>query len=217
MSIGRLRQGGSAPRRVWTWSKDLTEPEPKVVAFPGAAGGMSKLDGGALAALLGGRIRGLRRVCGAMLGGVVLLAAASFVVVRVVAVPQAASTSLSLVLTFLAMLLILVTSRLQASILRRTGRGAAASDPSARGAAASDPAPAPLPAVAAGMLAAYARATRISFALLAAAAALGLVVAAVTGTVRYALVICAAAALGMLARWPRHSAVVWLLRRRGLA
>jgi hypothetical protein len=52
---------------------------------------------------------------------------------------------------------------------------------------------------------------------LAAAAALGPVVAAVTGTARYGLVICAAAALGMLARWPRHSAVVWLLRRRGLA
>jgi hypothetical protein len=60
---------------------------------------------------------------------------------------------------------------------------------------------------------AYTRATIVGFALLDAAAALGLAVAAVTGTARYALVICAAAALGMLARWPRRAAVLALLRR----
>ena len=88
------------------------------------------------------------------------------------------------------------------------GMGEAAASLAAAGVPAAD---------ATAIVGAYARATAIGFALLDGAAALGLAVAAVTGTVRYALVICAAAALGMLAHWPRRAAVVALLRGRGLA
>jgi hypothetical protein len=174
--------------------------EPKVVPFPGAAAA-APLGREAAAALVAGRVRRLRRVCGAMLGGVALLAAASLAAARAPATPGPVAIELPLVLAGFAMLLILATSRLQASILGRAGRGSPAAEP-ARAAAVVD---------------AYARATTISFGLLAAAAALGPVIAAVTGTVRYALVICGAAALGMLARWPRHAAALGLLRRRGLA
>ncbi len=182
-------------------------PEPKVVPFPappgampGAAPALSRPDRDALTALIGKRIRGLQAICGAMLGSVGLLAAASPIVARLAPAPRPAATALSLTLTCIAALLILATSRLQAFVLARAGRGV----------------PVPGPAPAAELVGAYVRATAIAFALLDAAAVLGLLIAAVTATGRYALVICAVAALGMLARWPRRATVVGLLRRRGL-
>ena len=179
-----------------------SEPEPVVVAFPAAPGSSTRLAGEELAAvtaLVGARLRVVRVVFGAMLAGVALLAAASVLVVRSGTVRPAASTGLSLTLTVLAAVLILAASRLQAAILARVGRG-----PGGR-------------PVAAEVVGAYAWATIAGFASLAAAAALGLVIAAVTAVARYALVICGVAALGMLARWPRRAAVLGLLRRRGLA
>jgi hypothetical protein len=180
-------------------------PEPRVVPFPAAPAaavtGLSELDRPALAALIGRRIRALQAICGAMLGSVGLLAAASSIVARLAPASWQGATGLSLSLTCLAALLILVTSRLQAFMLARASHGV----------------PAPAPVRAADLVRAYVRATAISFALLDTAAVLGLLVAAVTGTGRYALVICGVAALGMLARWPRRATVVALLRRRGLA
>jgi len=160
----------------------------------------------AVTALVGARLRVLRAVCGAMLAGVALLAGASVMVARLAAARPVASTGLSLTLTALTAVLILAASRLQAAILARAGRGAGEARPGGepRG-------------VAAEVVGAWARATVAGFASLAAVAALGLVVAAVTGVARYALVICGVAALGMLARWPRRAAVLGLLRRRGLA
>jgi hypothetical protein len=177
--------------------------EPKVVVFPGTAGLAPRLDRGAIATLLGGRVRTLRVVCGAMLGSALLMAAASVVVVRALAAPPEVSTEVSLTLTCAAVVLILVTSRLHVAILARAGRGTSAT---------ANPAPA-----AAAVADAYSRATILSFVILDAAAALGLVVAVVTGSVRYALVICGAAAIAMLARWPQQAAAVRLLKRRGLA
>jgi hypothetical protein len=186
-------------------------PEPKVVPFPAAPGAapaaaaaptaLPQLERTALAALIGKRVRSLQAVCGIMLGSVGFLAAASPIVARLGPPRPPAATGLSLALTCLAALLILATSRLQALVLARAGRGI----------------PAPGPALAAEVVGAYVRATTLSFALLDTAAVLGLVVAAVTATGRYALVVCGVAALGMLARWPRRATVFGLLRRRGLA
>jgi hypothetical protein len=175
-----------------------------VAAFPGPAASPGLLSGEAVTALVGSRLRTLRLICGAMLASVVLLAAASVVVVRLSAARPVVSTAVSLTLTLLAATLILATSRLQASFLARQGRGALPGAPAG-------------PELAAAIIGAYGRATVAGFALLDAAAALGLIVAGVTATVRYALVICGVAALGMLARWPRRTAILRLLRRRGLA
>jgi hypothetical protein len=185
--------------------------DPKVVAFPGAAGVAPKLDRAALAALFDGRVRTLQVVCGAMLGCALMLAAASFVAVRTQAVAPAGSTGISLVLTVAAVVIILAASRLHAALLGRAGRAG-------RGVQAGGVAmPASAASAASAVMDAYGRATVISYVLLDATAALGLVIAVVTGNVRYSLVICAAAVLAMLARWPRLQGVVGLLRRRGLA
>jgi hypothetical protein len=175
--------------------------EHRVVAFPGTVGAAPKLDRAALGTLLGGRVRTLRVVCAAMLGSALLMAGASVVVVRALSAPPEASMEVSLILTCAAIVLVLVTSRLHATILGRAGRGAAVSVQLAAAAVADG----------------YSRATILSFVLLDAASALGLVIAVVTGSVRYALVICGAAALGMVTRWPRQAAVERLLRRRGMA
>jgi hypothetical protein len=115
--------------------------------------------------------------------------------------PVEGNTGLSLGLTCTAVLVILVTSRLHTAMLDRAGRGPALGLPAT---------------VVAAVLESYARATTMSFVLLDGAAALGLVVAVVTGNVRYSLVICGAAGMAMLVRWPRQAAVEQLLRRRGL-
>jgi hypothetical protein len=184
-------------------------PEPKVVPFPAAPGTpvgafaaptLSQLERHALTALIGRRVRRVQLACGMMLGSVGLLAAASPIVARLAPVPAAAASGLSLTLTCLAALLVLVTSRVQALMLARAGRGMQT----------------PGAALAGELVGAYVRATAVGFALLDTAAVLGVLVAAVTAASRYALVICVVAALGMLARWPRRVTVFGLLRRRGL-
>lgn len=182
---------------------------PRVVAFPGTGGAAPKLDRAALAALLDSRVRTLQVVCGAMLGCAVMLGAASFVAVRSLAVTPTESTGISLILTVAAVVIILAASRLHAALLGRAGRR----PPVAGGPPRSEPAPLLVSAV----MDAYGRATVISYVLLDATASLGLVIAAVTGSLRYSLVIGAAAVLAMLVRWPSFQAVVGLLRRRGLA
>jgi len=197
-------------------------PEPVVATFPAAPGSPRRLGGeelpaaGAVAALVGARLRVLRAACGAMLGGVELLAAASVIVVRLRMVHPVASTGLSLTLTVVAAVLVLAGSRVQAAILARAGRGTG--EPrSAGGSRAVVPGMVQLPGAAAAVVGAYAWATVAGFASFVTVAALGLVVAVVTAVARYALVICGVAALGMAARWPRRAAVLGLLRRRGLA
>ena len=198
-------------------------PEPVVATFPAAPGSAHGLGGeelpaaGAVAALVGARLRILRIACGAMLLGVALLAVASVMVVRLRVVRPVASTGLSLTLTVIAAVVILAGSRVQAAILARAGRGIAGEPPSAGGARGVAPGMAQLPGAAAAVVGAYAWATLAGFASFVAVAALGLVVAAVTAVARYALVICGVAALGMAARWPRRAAVLGLLRRRRLA
>jgi len=158
------------------------------------------------------------------------------IAVRLGLVRPLASSGLSLTLTLLAAVLIMAAARLQSAILARAGRGAGGRELSearagrvafgavprprpATGAPRSDPALAlpAAPAAGAELVGAYVWSTVAGFAVLAAAATLGLVVALVTAVARYALVICGVAALGMLARWPRRAAAGRLLRQRGLA
>jgi len=182
-------------------------PAPNVVTFPatpGAAGEAPRLDSAAFAALVDGRLRRLRAVCAALLGCVALQAAGSVLLVRSLAARPLASIEPALTVTILAAVLILAASRLQAAILARAGRRARATGLAG-------------PALAAEVAGAYSWSTIAGYLLLGAASSLGLLTAAVTATVRYALVICAAAALGMLARWPRRGAILRLLRQRGLA
>ncbi|HEX2644529.1 MAG TPA: hypothetical protein VHU81_16145 [Thermoanaerobaculia bacterium] len=104
---------------------------------------------------------------------------------------------LPLSLTVAASILVLVGSRLRSSILRRAV-------PSQPGLLVSEEA----------VIAAYRRATLVSFALLEVAASLGLVIAGLSGSAWYGHVLCAVALLGMLTRWPRAAELDRILRGR---
>ena len=102
-----------------------------------------------------------------------------------------------LALSLFAAMLILLSSRFRSSVLRRAF-----------------PRSAELAANPETVLAAYGRATLISFAILEAAALLGLGVSLTTGSAFYGILLCAAGAFGMLTRWPRATEVDRLLRGR---
>lgn len=140
------------------------------------------------------RLRPLARLCAALAGVVVLLAVLSGFLARPVpGMPPAVPLSLSL----LAAMMVLLSSRFRSSILRRAfPRSAAlALDPEA-------------------VLAAYAKSTRASFAILTLAALLGLGVALASGSAFYGIVLCIASLSGMLTRWPRAAEVDRLVRGR---
>lgn len=144
------------------------------------------------------RLRPLRRICAALLGAVALFAVLSWLLVRqagggIPGMPAALPLSLSL----FAAILILLSSRFRSSILRRAfPRSAAlAIDPEA-------------------VLAAYSRATLVSFAILETAALTGLLVALSSGSAAYGVVLCLACAFAMLTRWPRAGEVDRLVRGR---
>ncbi len=105
--------------------------------------------------------------------------------------------SLPLALTALAMILMLLGSRLRGAIVRRAF-----------------PSHSSLPVHEEAVIAAYQRASLISFALLDAAAVLGLGVALISGSALYGGVLCAAALIGMLTRWPNAAELDRLLRGR---
>ncbi len=98
-------------------------------------------------------------------------------------------------LPFLAMILILAASRLRGTLLD-----------AARRQARLEPSPSP------DLIAAYRRATWVDFSLLESVAWLGVAMVPLTGSIRYALVLIAAAVLGMLVRWPRLSTLDGLAR-----
>lgn len=104
---------------------------------------------------------------------------------------------LPLTLTVGATVLLLLGSRLRSSIVRRAFPGQAG-----------------LPLAEEAVIAAYRRATLVSFALLEGAALLGLVIAGLSGSAWYGHVLCAVALLGMLTRWPRASELDRILRGR---
>ena len=97
-------------------------------------------------------------------------------------VPEA----LPLSMTFLAAVLILLASRLRTAILR-------SGLPSNR----------MIPTDMGNLLSAYQRATLVSFAVLEIAALMGLLVALLSGSAFYGVVLCVASFLSMLLRWPK--------------
>jgi hypothetical protein len=145
------------------------------------------------------RLLPVTRVARALAGTVLLLAILSWTLTREAGgwprpgLPPAVPVGLSL----FAAMLILLSSRFRSSVLRRAFPRAA------------ELAPQPEP-----VLAAYGKATLISFAILEVAALLGLGVSLSTGSAYYGILLCAAAAFAMLTRWPRGSEVDRLLRGR---
>lgn len=143
------------------------------------------------------RLRPLIRYCKVLLGLPVLFAFLSWYLVGepgdAPLLPRAGRVALAI----FAAILILLSSRFRSTALRRAF-----------------PRSADLEVSSEAVLAAYQRATRNSFLILAAAALLGLVVALVSGLAVYGGILCAASAFAMLTRWPRATEVDRLVRRR---
>jgi hypothetical protein len=145
------------------------------------------------------RLRPVIRAARTLAGTVVLLAILSWTLTREAGgwprpwLPPAVPVALSL----LAAMLILLSSRFRSAVLRRAFPRSAELQPKPE-----------------TVLAAYGKATLISFAILEAAALLGLVVSLTSGSAYYGILLCAASVFGMLTRWPRASEVDRLLRGR---
>lgn len=149
--------------------------------------------------LLAPRLRNLRRVCGVLAVGIVAcLVATAFLLANT---PRPATLylpdALLLSITIFLMILILLSSRLRSSILRR--------------AIPTNPVLKPDPET---VLAAYKRATLVSFLLLETAALLGIGVALLSWTLFYGLILCIAILLAMFTRWPNAAELGRILRGR---
>ena len=144
------------------------------------------------------RLRPLRRVCAGLAGAVALFVLLIWLLVRQAggAVPRT-PPALPLTLSLFAALLILLSSRVRSVILRRAlpRSPALAIDPEA-------------------VLAAYWRATLVSFAILEAAALIGVLVSLTSGSAGYGIVLCSIGLFGMLTRWPRATEVDRRVRGR---
>ena len=105
--------------------------------------------------------------------------------------------ALPISMTFLAAVLILLASRLRTALLR-------SGLPSHR----------MIPTDMGSLLSAYQRATLVSFAVLELAALMGLLVALLSGSSFYGVVLCVASFLSMLLRWPNPNEVDRLARGR---
>ena len=161
-------------------------------------------------ALLRERLRPLRAVCTALAAAVVACAGlVAGLVPRGWTGPPAKApfSALSLALTFFAMILLLLASRLRGMILGQARR------PGLAPRAAMAPLAPPAPDTGGVLAAAYVRATLLSFGLLAAVGGAGLAVGLLSGSALYGLVLCGSGFLGMLARWPRAAEVERLARR----
>jgi hypothetical protein len=138
-----------------------------------------------------------RVLCGALAASSALMAFVAWLVVgsqgpRPAGPP--AVPGLPLALTAAAAVLLLLASRLRINLLRRI--------PARGPGAAVEPGP---------VLAAYQRASILSYALLETVAILGFTLTLVTGEVRYALIFSFAAVLSILVRWPRQAEIDRLL------
>ena len=105
--------------------------------------------------------------------------------------------ALPISMTFLAAVLILLASRLRTAILR-------SGLPSNR----------MIPTDIGNLMSAYQRATLVSFAILELAALMGLLVALLSGSSFYGVVLCVASFLSMLLRWPKANEIDRLARGR---
>jgi hypothetical protein len=145
------------------------------------------------------RLAPLRRICTALACSVWAYAVISWLLVDyrgtrpVAGIPDAVLLSL----TGLTAVLILLSSRVRTMILRR--------------ALPRNPA---LPVDGEAVLGAYQRGTLLSFVFLESAAVLGLAIALLAGRSSYGIVLCGAALVGMLTRWPREVEADRLMRGR---
>ena len=133
------------------------------------------------------RIRPLRVMCGVLAGMVGACAVAAWMLVEGLGVrwTQGIPEALPLSLTVFSMIMILLSSRLRTSLLRR----AIPRTPSAEINLET-------------LLSAYSQASLVSFAVLTAAAILAVLVALFSGTAFYGIFLCIAAAAAMFTRWP---------------
>jgi len=143
------------------------------------------------------RLRPAVRICIFQLGTVVLLALLSWALTRHGGGIPGLPTSVPLVLSLLAAMMILLSSRFRSTPVRRA-----------------IPRSPVLPVKPDAVLAAYRRGTLMSFAILEFAALLGIGVAVTTGSGAYGIVLCLASAFCMLTRWPRASELDRLIRGR---
>lgn len=147
-------------------------------------------------------LRTLRTICAVLAASVLGLAVATWLMLRSGRPPDPRLPSGALLgIVLLAIVLILLASRLRAGMLRRAAR----------------PAPHPGgPPEERAVAAAYSRATLLTFALLEAAALVGFALAVLTASARYGLVLYAASLVSMLVRWPREAELARLIRRRAV-
>ncbi|HEX7184895.1 MAG TPA: hypothetical protein VF756_23920 [Thermoanaerobaculia bacterium] len=133
-------------------------------------------------------LRPLRTACAVLAGAVGLCVVLSWLLVEGLGIRfnQGVPDAVPIVLTAVAMVLILLSSRLRTTILR--------------GSIPRNPA---IPIDVEKVLRAYRKATLASFATLVAASLLGLLIALLSGIAFYGIFLCIAAAFAMFTRWPR--------------
>jgi hypothetical protein len=143
------------------------------------------------------RLRPATRICTFQLGTVVLLGFLSWALTRHGGGIPGLPATVPLVLSLLAAAMILLSSRIRSTPVRRA-----------------IPRSSVLPVHPDAVLAAYKKGTLLSFAVLEFAAVLGIGVAVTTGSGAYGIVLCFASAFCMLTRWPRASELDRLIRGR---
>jgi hypothetical protein len=143
------------------------------------------------------RLRPAVRICVFQLGTVVLFALICWGLMRRGGSFPLLPPAVPLTLSFLGALLILLSSRVRSSTVRRAIPRSAA-----------------LPVNPDSVLAAYKRGTLLSFAILEFAALLGIGVIVTSGARAYGIILCIVSAFAMLSRWPRASEVDRLVRGR---
>ena len=133
------------------------------------------------------RIRPLRMMCRVLAGMVGACAVTAWMLVEGLGVRwnQGVPEALPLSLTVFSMIMILLSSRLRTSLLRRGVPRAPSAEINLE-----------------TLLSAYRRASLASFAVLTAAAILAVLVALFSGTAFYGIFLCIAAAIAMFTRWP---------------
>lgn len=133
------------------------------------------------------RIRPVRAICAALAAIVGALAVTAWMLVEGLGIrlQEGIHDAVPLVLTVVSMIMILLSSRLRTSLLRRAVPRAPSADVNLD-----------------ALLSAYRRASLVSFAILTAAALLAVPVAVFSGTAFYGVFLCFAAGIAMLTRWP---------------
>lgn len=143
------------------------------------------------------RLRPAVRICAFQLGTVVLFALICVGLMRRGESLPRLPPVVPLILSLLGALLILLSSRVRSSTVRRAIPRSAA-----------------LPVNPDAVLAAYKRGTLLSFAILEFAALLGIGVTVTSGAMAYGIILCIVSAFAMLTRWPRAAEVDRLIRGR---